>query len=71
MINFEIKVWNSEKLYQSIQSNMLVLNSSRKKGKMHKSEIDADPLWGDWERARKSLLKKDFLLLLLVKISEN
>ena len=32
--------------------------------------MDADPPWGDGERARKSLLKKDFLLLLLVKISE-
>ena len=26
MINFEIKIWNNEKLYQSIQSYMSVLN---------------------------------------------
>ena len=37
---------------------------------MQKSEMDADPPWGDGERARKSLLKKDFILLLLVTISE-
>ena len=69
MINFEITVWNSAKLYQSIQSFMSVLNESRKKSKKQKSEMDADPPLGDGERTRKSLLKKDFLLLLLVKIS--
>ena len=38
---------------------------------MQKSETDADPPWGDGERARKSLLKKYFILLLLVTISEK
>ena len=33
MITFEIKIWNNEKLYQSIQSYMSILNWSRKKGK--------------------------------------
>ena len=51
MINFEIKIWNNSKLHQSIQSCMSVLNWSRKKGKMQKSETDADPPWGDGERA--------------------
>ena len=32
-----------------------------KKGRMQKSETDADPPWGDGEQARKSLLKKYFL----------
>ena len=48
MINFEIKIWNNVKLYQSIQSYMSVLNQSRKKGKMQKSEMDVDPPWGRW-----------------------
>ena len=71
MINFEIKIWNNEKLYQSIQSFMSVLNWSTKKGRMQKSETDADPPWEDGERTRKSLLKNDFILLLLVTISEK
>ena len=33
--------------------------------------MDADTPWGDGERVRKSLLKKDFILLLLVTISET
>ena len=71
MINFEIKIYINAKLYQIIQSCMSVLNWSRKKGRMQKSETDADPPWGDGERARKSLLKKYFILLLLVTISAN
>ena len=43
----------------------------QKKGKMQKNEMEADPPWGDGERAQKSLLKKDFILLLLVTISTN
>ena len=43
----------------------------QKKGKNAKIETDADPPWGDGERAQKSLLKKYFLLLLLVTISAN
>ena len=38
---------------------------------MQKSETDADLPWGDGERAWKSLLKKYFLLLLLVTILEK
>ena len=38
---------------------------------MQKSETGVDPPRGDGEQARKSLLKKDFLLLLLVTISAN
>ena len=38
---------------------------------MQESETDADPPWGDGERAQKSLLKKYFILLLFVKILEN
>ena len=36
---------------------MSVLNQSRKKGKMQKSETDTDPPQGGGERDRKSLLK--------------
>ena len=34
MITFEIKIWNNEKLYQSIQPFMSVLNQIIKKGRM-------------------------------------
>ena len=37
---------------------------------MQKSETDADPPWGDGEQARKSLLKKHFLLLLLLQYQQ-
>ena len=38
----------------------------QKKGKMQKSEKDAEPPWGDGKRAGKSLLERYFILLLLV-----
>ena len=38
---------------------------------MQKGETDVDPPRGDGEPARKSLLKRDLILLLLVKISET
>ena len=60
MINFELKIWNNAKYYQIIQSNMSILNQNRKKGKMQKSEMDADPPRGDGEQARKSLFEKIF-----------
>ena len=47
MITFEIKIWNNAKLYQGIESYMSVLNWGRKKGRMQKSETEADPPWGD------------------------
>ena len=43
MITFELKIWNNAKYYQSIQSYMSILNYNRKKGKMQKSETDANP----------------------------
>ena len=49
----------------------VITKLEQKKGRMRKGETDADPPWGDGERARKSLLKKYFILLLLVTISEN
>ena len=51
MITFEIKIWNNAKLYQSIQSCMSVINRGEKREKSKKSEMDADPPWGDGERA--------------------
>ena len=58
MINFELKIWNNEKYYQSIQSCISILNWNIKRGKMQKSETDTDPPRGDEEWAQKSLLKK-------------
>ena len=64
MINFEIKVWNNEKLYQSIQSYMLLLNWSRKKGRMQKSETDADPPLGGWGAGLKEPTQKIFSFII-------
>ena len=47
---------------------MSILKQNRKNGKMQKNETDADPPRGDGDWARKSLIKRYFLLLLLVKI---
>ena len=43
----------------------------KKHEEMQKNETDTDPPWGNGEWARKSLLKKYFILLLLVTISET
>ena len=59
MINFEIKIWNNEKLYQSIQSWMSVLNQSRKKGRMQKSETDANPPRGMGSELERAYSKKN------------
>ena len=70
MINFELKIWNNEKYYQSIQSCMSILNQNRKKGKKQKSEKDVDPPWGDGERVRKSPLKKISFVIIGYNISK-
>ena len=68
MINFELKTQNNEKYYKTKPYYMSILKQNRKNGKMQKNETDADPPCGDGDRARKSLIKRYFLLLLLVKI---
>ena len=58
MINFEIKVCNSEKLYQSIQSCMSVLNQSKKKGKRKKVKWTQIPLGGMGSELKRAYSKK-------------
>ena len=38
---------------------------------MQKSETDADPPWGNGERDRKSLLKKDFIYYYWLQYQKN
>ena len=65
MIAFQIKIWNNEKCYQSIQSFITRLSQSKKQEKKNKKgEMDADPPWGDGEWAQKSLLERiNFIII--------
>ena len=72
MINFELKIWNNEKFHIIKPSYIVNAKIKQKKGKnAKKNETDVDSPLGDGERDRKSLLKRDLLLLLSVTILEN
>ena len=58
IINFKIKIWNNEKLYQSIQSYMSVLNQSRIKGKRQKVERTQIPPRGMGRGLERAYSKK-------------